>query len=100
MNEEQQQPKEVVMQNNREKDNTFFEDEKKKKTIIMRMPPDVKEFYIEFKKNNPGREDEYYKAFVNMKQKEIQKGFKEEEEEKRLAERLAKKDSFWQIMAN
>ena len=93
MNKEQQKPKEVVTQSNHAKDNTFFEDEKKEKTMIMGMPPDMKEFYLEFKKKNPGREHEYYKEFVSKKQREIQERLKEEENEKNLAKRLAQKDS-------
>ena len=60
------------------------------KRMIAGMPSDVKDFYLEFKKNNPGRENEYYKAFVKMKQQENQKRLKEEEYEKRLTTQLAK----------
>ena len=62
----------------------------KEKRMVEGMPPDVKKFYLEFKKKNPGRETEYYKAFVKMKQQENQKRLKEEEYEKRLKTHLVK----------
>ena len=62
----------------------------KEKRIVDGMPPDVKKFYLEFKKNHPGRENEYYKAFVKMKQAENQKRLKEEEYNERLVTQLAK----------
>ena len=100
MNKEQHRPNGVVTQFNHAKDNTFFEDAKKEKTMVMGMPPDMKEFYLEFKKNNPGRESEYYQAFVKLKREENQKRLKEEEDAKRLARKLAQSASFWQLSSN
>jgi hypothetical protein len=62
----------------------------KEKGMMEGMPPDVKNFYLEFKKNNSGRKNEYYKAFVKMKQQENQKRVKEEGYDKRLMTQLAK----------
>jgi uncharacterized cupin superfamily protein len=69
MNKEQQRPKGVVTHFNQAKDNTFFEEEQKEKTMVMGMPPDMKEFYLEFKKNNPGKESKYYSARENEDEK-------------------------------
>lgn len=111
MNKQQQRPDRVI-QNNPPGDNVFLEDAKKmkgqgkellamteEKRMIRGMPPDVKEFFLEFKKHNPGKEGEYYKAFVSKKKQEIQKKLKEEENEKRLEKKLAQKASFW-LVAN
>lgn len=63
------------------------------KRMVEGMPPDVKKFYLEFQKNNPGSENEYYRKFVKMKQQENKKRLKEAEEQKSAAERLSKSTS-------
>jgi hypothetical protein len=60
------------------------------KLLLEGMPPDVKKFYAEFKKNNPGNEEHYYSAFVEMKIQENQKKLQEEQDRKKLAEQVAR----------
>lgn len=94
MYKEHQRPRRLVTQNHHARDTTFFTDAKKEKTMLTGMPPDMKKFYLEFKKNHPGRETEYYKAFVKSKQQENQERLKEEEGKKRLSGKLTQNDSF------
>lgn len=49
------------------------------KAMIMGMAADEKEFYWKFKRNNPGREGEYFTAFARKAKQDCQKNLKERE---------------------
>ena len=49
------------------------------KAMIMGMACDEKEFYWKFKRNNPGREDEYFTAFVRKAKQDCRNSLEERE---------------------
>lgn len=40
---------------------------------MLTMTPAEKEFYLQFKKNNPGMEKDYYQAWIKLKRETYQK---------------------------
>lgn len=49
------------------------------KAMTMGMAADEKEFYWKFKRNNPGKEGEYFMAFARKEKQDAQKNLNERE---------------------